>query len=87
MPRATTAAWLDFPPTAVSTPSATSMPWMSSGVVSLRIRMTGPFLAFSTASSAVKTARPTAAPGEASMPLAILVSYLSEAGSNSGCSN
>ena len=74
MPRATTAAWLDLPPTAVRMPLATSMPWMSSGVVSLRTRITGPFLDASTASSAVKTARPTAAPGDASIPFASLVS-------------
>ncbi len=36
-------------------------------------------VANSTASSALKTARPTAAPGDASMPLAILVSVLSDA--------
>ena len=52
---------------------------MSSGVVSLRTRITGPFADNSTASSAVKAARPTAAPGDAAMPLAILVSFLSEA--------
>ena len=52
MPRATTAAWLDLPPTAVRMPFATSMPWMSSGVVSLRTRITGPFADSSTASSA-----------------------------------
>ena len=31
MPRATTAAWLVVPPRMVRTPSATCMPWMSSG--------------------------------------------------------
>ena len=39
MPRATTAAWLVMPPRAVRTPSAATMPWMSSGLVSLRTRM------------------------------------------------
>ncbi len=43
MPRATTAAWLVMPPRAVRMPLATSMPWMSSGTVSLRTRMTGAF--------------------------------------------
>ena len=42
MPRATTAAWLVLPPIAVRMPFATSMPWISSGVVSLRTRITGP---------------------------------------------
>ena len=53
-------------------PSATSMPWMSSGVVSARTKMTGFFFApcpaFSTASSAVKTICPTVAPGDAGRP-------------------
>ena len=48
------------------------MPWTSSGMVSLRTRMTfSPRSAASAASSAVKYARPTAAPGEAARPLAI----------------
>jgi hypothetical protein len=50
------------------------MPWMSSGVVSPRTRMTGFFLApwpaLITASSAVKTICPTAAPGDAGSPVA-----------------
>ena len=85
MPRATTAAWLDLPPTAVRMPLATSMPWISSGVVSLRTRITGPFSDSSTASSALKAQRPTAAPGDAAMPLATSVSFLSEGASNTGC--
>ena len=44
MPRVTTAAWLVMPPREVRMPFATSMPWMSSGVVSARTRMTGIFL-------------------------------------------
>ena len=40
MPRATTAAWLVMPPRAVRMPSAACMPWMSSGVVSMRTRIT-----------------------------------------------
>ena len=40
MPRATTAAWLVMPPRAVRMPSAACMPWMSSGLVSTRTRIT-----------------------------------------------
>ena len=40
MPRATTAAWLVMPPRAVRMPWATAMPPMSSGLVSMRTRMT-----------------------------------------------
>ena len=40
MPRATTAAWLVMPPRAVTMPSAACMPWMSSGLVSSRTRIT-----------------------------------------------
>ena len=40
MPRATTAAWLVMPPRAVRMPSAACMPWMSSGEVSTRTRIT-----------------------------------------------
>ena len=40
MPRATTAACEVMPPVAVRMPCAASMPWMSSGVVSLRTRIT-----------------------------------------------
>ena len=46
------------------------MPDRSSGLVSRRTRMTGsPAAAGSTARAAVKTARPTAAPGDAPMPV------------------
>ncbi len=41
MPRATTAAWEVWPPRAVSTPTDTVMPWMSSGEVSRRTRIVG----------------------------------------------
>ena len=69
-PRATTAAWLTRPPRAVRMPSATCMPWTSSGEVSLRTRTTfSPRSEASTASSAVKYTRPTAAPGEAGQAL------------------
>src|ERR687889_516898 len=40
MPRATTAAWLVMPPRVVRMPLAACMPWMSSGLVSMRTRMT-----------------------------------------------
>src|SRR6266568_4339089 len=40
MPRATTAACEVIPPCAVRTPFAWTRPWMSSGVVSQRTRMT-----------------------------------------------
>ena len=45
MPRATTAACEVMPPVAVRMPFAASMPWMSSGVVSLRTRITRSFCA------------------------------------------
>ena len=54
-PRATTAAWLTRPPRAVRMPSATIIPWTSSGLVSLVTRMTfSPALLAASASSAVK---------------------------------
>ena len=72
MPRATTAAWLVMPPRAVRMPSAATMPWISSGLVSLRTRSTSwPSLFSRSASSAVKTISPVAAPGEAGRPRAI----------------
>ena len=40
MPRATTAAWLVMPPRVVRMPLAACMPWMSSGLVSMRTRIT-----------------------------------------------
>ena len=71
MPRATTAACDVMPPCAVSTPCAWSRPWMSSGVVSQRTRMTAsPALPSSSARSASKTTLPEAAPGEAFSPVA-----------------
>eukprot|EP00438_Fugacium_kawagutii_P025783 Skav230064 [mRNA] locus=scaffold1221:128832:131215:- [translate_table: standard] len=52
MPRATTAAWLVIPPLVVKTPSAACRPWMSSGLVSIRTRITfSPSLHRRTASS------------------------------------
>ncbi len=70
MPRATTAAWEVSPPVAVTMPSATFRPSMSSGVVSWRTRMVlMPWAASSSACSAKNTACPTAEPGEAGRPL------------------
>ena len=71
MPTATIAAWLVLPPRAVRMPCASTIPWKSSGVVSSRTRMTSsPALPRRSASSAVKTTAPTAAPGDALTPLA-----------------
>ena len=71
MPRATTAACEVLPPRLVRMPRAATMPRRSSGLVSLRTRMTSsPRPAHSTAVSESKTALPTAAPGEAFMPFA-----------------
>ena len=71
MPRATTAACDVMPPWAVSTPCAWITPWMSSGVVSHRTRITGsPARPRASAVSASNTALPTAAPGDALRPLA-----------------
>mmetsp|Transcript_45450 Transcript_45450/g.73758 ORF Transcript_45450/g.73758 Transcript_45450/m.73758 type:complete len:205 (+) Transcript_45450:2056-2670(+) len=86
MPRATTAAWLVMPPRVVSTPWAEWMPWISSGLVSIRTRITfSPFLALSSASSAVKTTVPLAAPGEAGRPFVRI--FFSALGSRIGCNS
>ena len=70
MPRATTAAWLVMPPRLVRMPWATFMPAMSSGLVSRRTSTTlRPAAATATASSALKTTSPWAAPGEAGRPV------------------
>ncbi len=72
IPRATTAACEVIPPRAVRIPSAACIPPMSSGDVSSRTRITlSPRPAHASASSAVKTTRPTAAPGEAGSPRAM----------------
>ena len=74
MPRATTAAWLVLPPRLVRMPWAAIMPCRSSGLVSRRTRITfSPWPASSTARAESKTTLPTAAPGDALMPVAILV--------------
>ncbi len=71
IPRATTAACEVMPPCAVSTPCAWIRPWMSSGVVSQRTRITAsPALPRSAAVSASRTIFPDAAPGEALSPCA-----------------
>ena len=64
MPRATTAACEVMPPRVVRMPSAACMPWMSSGEVSTRTRMTlrPAFFALS-ASSEVKTISPDGGAG------------------------
>ena len=86
MPRATTAAWLVMPPRAVRMPSAACMPWMSSGLVSTRTRITLRPCAFSvSASSEENTISPEAAPGEAGRPVAIR--SRSASGSMVGCSS
>ena len=72
MPRATTAAWLVMPPRQVTIPRAACMPWMSSGEVSSRTRITAsPSSAMRSASLAWNTILPVAAPGEAGRPAAI----------------
>ena len=86
MPRATTAAWLVMPPRVVRMPRAACMPWMSSGLVSMRTRMiASPFCARLSASSAVNTTAPDAAPGLAGRPFAS--SVRGALGSSVGCSN
>ena len=75
--RPTTAACEVMPPVAVRMPWATCMPWMSSGTVSIRTRTTFlPLCAHATASSAVKTTAPVAAPGEAGRPFAATATFL-----------
>ncbi len=86
MPRATTAAWLVMPPRVVKIPLAACMPWMSSGLVSMRTRMTAsPLSARLSASSALNTTAPEAAPGLAARPLPIDVRFAF--GSSVGCSS
>src|SRR5438105_3612486 len=61
MPRATTAACEVMPPRVVRIPSAACMPWISSGEVSIRTRITRLSLALSvSASSAENTISPDA---------------------------
>ena len=71
IPRATSAAWLALPPSAVRIPRAAWKPATSSASVNGRTRITSrPSSAAWTASSAVKTIAPFAAPGEAATPSA-----------------
>ncbi len=71
-PRATTAAWLVRPPRAVRMPVAACIPWISSGLVSTRTRMTFfPSPASRSASFGEKVISPQAAPGDAGRPLAM----------------
>ena len=86
MPRATTAAWEVMPPRVVRIPSAACMPWMSSGLVSTRTRMTlRPCDFRCSASSDENTISPEAAPGEAGSPVAITLR--AAPGSMVGCSS
>ena len=84
--RATTAACEVMPPRAVSTPCACSTPWMSSGVVSHRTRITAcSALPRCSAVSASNTTAPTAAPGEAFRPR--VSTSRGADGSMAGCSS
>ncbi len=86
MPRATTAACEVMPPRAVKIPSAACMPWMSSGEVSTRTRITlRPAALAASASSESSTISPIAAPGEAGKPEAI--TRRSALGSIVGCNS
>uniref|UniRef100_A0A7C8Z495 Uncharacterized protein n=1 Tax=Opuntia streptacantha TaxID=393608 RepID=A0A7C8Z495_OPUST len=74
-PRATTAAWDVMPPFSVKIPAAACIPPTSSGLVSALTKMTSfPSACHPSASSAVKTTCPTAAPGDAGKPVAITLS-------------
>jgi hypothetical protein len=84
MPRATSAACEALPPSLVRIPRAASKPATSSASVNGRTRITSlPAAAASTASGAVKTISPLAAPGEAGTPCASTA--ISACGSNVGC--
>ena len=86
IPRATSAAWLALPPLLVRIPSAAWKPAMSSASVKGRTRITSrPSAAAATASSAVKTISPLAAPGEAATPLVSVSNFASAA--NESCSS
>ena len=85
IPRATTAACDVIPPRTVKIPCEAFIPVISSGDVSRRTRTTFSPLSFhSTASSAVNTTLPQAAPGEAPSPLPAGVAALRDAASNCG---
>ena len=72
MPRATSAACEALPPSEVRMPLAAWKPATSSASVNGRTRITArPSLAAATASGAVNTIAPLAAPGEAATPRAM----------------
>ena len=76
MPLATTAAWDVMPPLDVRMPCAACMPPISSGDVSVLTSITlSPCDAIFSASSAVNTTLPTAAPGDAGRPFATFVTF------------
>ena len=84
--RPTTAACEVMPPVAVRMPWATLIPWISSGTVSMRTSTTRlPLAACATASSAVNTTAPVAAPGEAGSPLAAMAALARALRSKIGC--
>ena len=86
IPLATTAAWDVIPPRTVRIPWAAFIPVISSGDVSRRTSTTfSPLAAHSTASSALKTTLPQAAPGDAPRPFPIGAAALSDFASNCGC--
>ncbi len=84
IPRATSAACEALPPSLVRTPRAAWKPATSSASVKGRTRTTSrPSAAAATASGAVKTMPPLAAPGDAATPEAMIVT--SACGSKVGC--
>ena len=86
MPRATSAACEALPPSEVRMPRAAWKPATSSASVNGRARITSrPWAAAATASSAVKTISPLAAPGDAATPRASTSKRAS--GSKVGCSS
>ena len=86
IPRATTAACDVIPPRTVKIPCEAFIPVISSGEVSRRTKTTfSPFSFQATASSAVNTTLPQAAPGEAPKPLPAGVAAFKAAASNCGC--
>jgi len=88
IPRATTAACDVIPPRTVKIPCDAFIPVISSGDVSRRTSTTFSPLAFQvSASSAVNTILPQAAPGDAPSALATGVAALRAAASNCGCNN
>ena len=88
IPRATTAAWDVIPPRTVKIPWEAFIPVISSGEVSRRTNTTFSPLAFqASASSAVNTTLPQAAPGDAPRPFPSGVAAFNAAASNCGCNN